>query len=319
MVRSRESGVIEYFDEARIRECLDWSPLIAALRQAFAADDADVPRRHRHALPGDGDQPGTLLIMPAWNAAYLGVKVANVFPGNQARRLPTVSATYLLMDAATGRSLAFFEAEELTARRTAAASLLAASRLARVDAATLLVVGAGRVARQLVDAYSAQFPLQRVVVWNHRVDGAKKLVAELRSEGRRAQWSDDLAASCRDADIVTCATLSTSPLVRGDWLRPGTHVDLVGGFTPAMREADDALMRRARVYVDSLPGALAEAGDIVQPVAAGVLDRAAIAGDLFALARGAGNEHRGAVTVFKSVGHALEDLVAAATAYEATG
>ena len=312
--------MIDLFDERRVRESLDWSSLVGALAAAFAAELATVPDRHHHRLAQQGEDAPTLLLMPAWTEAYLGVKVVSVFPRNQARHLPTVTGAYLLMSGRTGEPLAYLDAQELTARRTAATSLLAASRLARPDSSTLLVVGAGRIARLLIDAYRSWFPLRRIVVWNHRPEGASKVVRELRTQGCAAERSEDLAASCHEADIVTCATLSRSPLVRGDWLKPGTHVDLVGGFTPEMREADDEAIRRGMVYVDSMAGALSEAGDIVRPIADGVIREADLVGDLSTLANmKVGERKHDDVTVFKSVGHALEDLVAAITVYEVSG
>ena len=309
--------MVEFINAQRIRQHLDWAPLVDALAVAFAEASVNAPSRHRHAL-GDGERSPTSLIMPAWNASYLGVKVVNVFPGNAARGRPTVTGTYLLMDGGTGEPLAVLDADELTAWRTAAASLLAASRLARPDSAVLVVVGAGRIARQLVAAYQSAFALRRIVVWNRHVERARRLVDEIGPA--RAEVSADLASACAEADIITCATLAETPLVRGAWLRPGTHLDLVGGFKPTMREADDAAVRRAKVYVDSLHGALSEAGDIMAPLKDGVISESDIVGDLFALMQGRAPARRGEckVTLFKSVGHALEDLVAAATVYEST-
>ena len=309
--------MVEFINAQRIRQHLDWAPLVDALAVAFAEASVNAPSRHRHAL-GDGERSPTSLIMPAWNASYLGVKVVNVFPGNAARGRPTVTGTYLLMDGGTGEPLAVLDADELTAWRTAAASLLAASRLARPDSAVLVVVGAGRIARQLVAAYQSAFALRRIVVWNRHVEGARRLVDDIGPA--RAEVSADLASACAEADIITCATLAETPLVRGAWLRPGTHLDLVGGFKPTMREADDAAVRRAKVYVDSQHGALTEAGDIMAPLKGGVITESDIVGDLFALMQGRAPARRGEreVTLFKSVGHALEDLVAAATVYEST-
>lgn len=309
--------MVEFINAQRIRQHLDWTRLVDALAVAFAEASVNAPSRHRHAL-GDGERSPTSLIMPAWNASYLGVKVVNVFPGNAARGRPTVTGTYLLMDGGTGEPLAVLDADELTAWRTAAASILAASRLARPDSAVLVVVGAGRIARQLVAAYQSAFALRRIVVWNRHVEGARRLVDELGPP--RAEVSEDLAGACAEADIITCATLAETPLVRGAWLRPGTHLDLVSGFKPTMREADDAAVRRARIYVDSLHGALTEAGDIMAPLKDGVISESDIVGDLFALMQGRAPARRGEreVTLFKSVGHALEDLVVAATVYEST-
>ena len=307
----------EFISAQRIREHLDWTRLVDALAAAFAEASVNVPVRHRHALGADEHAP-TSLIMPAWNASYLGVKVVNVFPRNATRGRPTVTGTYLLMDGGTGELLAVLDADELTAWRTAAASLLAASRLARPDSAALLVVGAGRIARQLVAAYGSAFALRRIVVWNRHVERARRLGDELGLA--YAEVGTDLASACAEADIITCATLAEAPLVRGCWLRPGTHLDLVGGFKPSMREADDDAVRRARVYMDSLHGALTEAGDIMAPLKDGVIGESDIVGDLFALMQGRapGRGSECEVTLFKSVGHALEDLVAASTVYEST-
>jgi ornithine cyclodeaminase/alanine dehydrogenase-like protein (mu-crystallin family) len=247
------------------------------------------------------------------------VKVVSVYPGNGARKLPSVSASYLLCDGATGEHLALIDGAEITRRRTAAASALAASYLARDDAASLLIVGSGHIAGLMVAAYRAVRPISRVRVWNVREAGAARLVARLRTQGVAAEAVTDLAAAVAEADIVACATLAREPLVQGVWLRPGTHLDLIGGFTPAMREADDEAVRRSRVFIDT-DAALAEAGDLLDPIAHGVLQRDDIAGDLFSLCRGdaTGRRDRKEITLFKSVGSALEDLASAGLAYGAT-
>ncbi len=259
--------------------------------------------------------------MPAWRAnGLLGVKVVSVFPGNGARGLAAVSASYLLCDGATGQHLALIDGAEITRRRTAAASALAGSFLAREDAASLVIVGAGHVGGLMAEAYRVVRPIERVRVWNIRSAGAERLAARLRAEGVAADAVTDLAAAVAQADIVSCATLSLEPLVRGEWLRPGTHLDLIGGFTPAMREADDTAVRRARVFIDT-DAALVEAGDLIDPIAHGVLRREDIAGSLFSLCRGeaAGRRDAQEITLFKSVGSALEDLAAAGLAYAGEG
>jgi ornithine cyclodeaminase len=255
--------------------------------------------------------------MPAWRTGgLLGVKLVSVFPGNGARGLPAVSSSYLLCDGETGRHLALIDGTEITGRRTAAASALAASFLARADAAVLLVVGAGHVAGLIPAAYTIVRPIRHVLVWNIRTAGAERLATRLHTSGFAAEAVSDLAAAVRRADIVSCATLARAPLILGEWLRPGVHLDLIGGFTPAMREADDTAVRRARVFIDT-DAALAEAGDLVGPLASGALRRADIAGDLAQLCRREVSARRalGDVTLFKSVGSALEDLAAAALAY----
>ncbi|MBN8998703.1 MAG: ornithine cyclodeaminase family protein, partial [Rhizobiales bacterium] len=252
---------------------------------------------------------------------HVGVKIVTVFPGNAARGAATVQGAYLLLSGETGAPLALIDGPRLTLWRTAAASALAADYLARPDARHLVMAGAGALAAHLVAAHAAQRPIERVSIWARRRDRAEALAARLDRPGLAVAAVHDLDAAVAEADIVSAATLAAAPLIHGDRLRSGTHVDLVGGFTPAMREADDAAVRRARVYVDTLAGALAEAGDIVQPIAAGVLDRDAIAGDLFALARGEAVGRRSAdeITLFKSVGTALEDLAAAIAVWRQTG
>jgi ornithine cyclodeaminase len=293
--------------------------LLPALERMFR-DGCTAPVRHHHTIEVPGAADAILLLMPAWRAGeYLGIKLVTVFPGNSARGLPAVSAGYLLMDGQSGAVLAMIDGGELTAKRTAATSALAARFLARPDARTLLVVGTGRIARELARCHVAVRPaLERVLVWGRSAANAAAAAAELTRDGIRATAAPGLEAAVAAADIVSSATLATEPLIRGEWVRPGTHVDLVGGYTPAMREADDALIRKARVFADTRDGALKEAGDLAAPIASGVLDASSVV-DLRGLCRG---EHPGRrapaeVTVFKSVGAALEDLAAAILVYEA--
>jgi ornithine cyclodeaminase len=302
---------MKILDAAQTAAALPFDRLIPALREAFVLG-AEVPLRHRHDIAQPDGVTASLLLMPAWRASGLmGVKVVSVFPGNGARGLPAVSASYLLCDGATGQHLALIDGSEITRRRTAASSALAGSFLAREDASSLLIVGSGHVAGLMAEAYRVVRPIERVRVWNIRSAGAERLAARLGAEA-----VSDLAAAVADADIVSCATLSQTPLIRGEWLRAGTHVDLIGGFTPAMREADDAAVQRSRVFIDT-DAALAEAGDLIDPIAHGVLRREDIAGSLFTLCRGEtpGRRDVAEITLFKSVGSALEDLAAAGLAY----
>jgi ornithine cyclodeaminase len=271
--------------------------------------------RSSYPVTGAGDR---LLLMPAWAGESLGVKIVTVFPANRARGLASVSALYLLLDGATGHPLALIDGEALTLRRTAAASALAATYLARPDSKVLLVVGAGALAPCMAAAHCALRPIERVLVWGRSVEHVKVTVARLVGEGLPAEASADLPAGLAVADIVTCATTAREPIVRGALVRPGTHVDLVGGFTPEMRECDDALVQRAEVFVDTYAGALKEAGDLVQPMAAGAIAREHIRAEVADLVHGRhpGRGSAAAVTVFKSVGTALEDLCAARLVYE---
>jgi ornithine cyclodeaminase/alanine dehydrogenase-like protein (mu-crystallin family) len=308
---------MKHFDQPATREPLDFARLVPALRAAFAAE-AQVPPRHVHAIETAGAGKGTVLIMPAWSdAGFLGIKTINIFPGNSARGLPGLHATYVLYDARTGVPLAMMDGNELTARRTAAASALGASFLARTDARRLLVLGTGRVARLLPAAHASVRPIDGVRVWNHRPEGAQALAAQWRAEGFNARATTDLEAAVRQADIVSCATLATAPLVRGEWLAPGSHLDLIGSFTPAMREADVRCFEGARTFVDTTE-ALQKAGELLDAIAAGTLRADEVQGTLAALCRGecAGRTGREERTVFKAVGSALEDLAAATLVWQ---
>ncbi|WP_186399666.1 ornithine cyclodeaminase family protein [Stappia sp. P2PMeth1] len=306
-------------DQDATRAALDWRPLIEALRAMFR-DGCESPVRHHHDFAVPGETDGTLLLMPAWvPGRYLGTKLATVVPGNGARGLPAVMASYLLNDARTGEMVALIDGGELTARRTAAASALAADYLARADARHLVVVGTGRLSRNLAAAHASVRPISRISVWGRDIEKAQAVAEDISGElGILTQAAGDLEAAVREADIVSCATLSEAPLVRGAWLQPGSHVDLVGAFKPTMRESDDEAMARARVFVDTREGATTEAGDIVQALASGALAEDGIEADLFDLVRGTHPVLRQAedITLFKSVGAALEDLAGAILAFE---
>ena len=284
-----------------------------ALEAAFVAGDTVAPQRHAHAL-GAG---GSLLLMPAWSGDALGVKLVTVMPQAAAQGLPTVQASYLLSERHSGALLALLDGEALTLRRTAAASALAARHLMRDGARTLLIVGAGRLAPWLVRAHLALRPsLVHVRVWARRSESAQALARQLHGEGIDATVPADLALALAvaEADVISCATTSAEPVVRGAWLRPGTHLDLVGGFRADMREIDDEAVARCQpIVVDTRAGALTEAGDLVQPLARGVIAPHDISGELAELLRGecAGRTADDQITLFKSVGTALEDLVAA--------
>jgi ornithine cyclodeaminase len=301
-------------DAASTARLLPWPALIEALRAMFTAG-CEVPMRATHRI----GEAGTLLLMPAWRpGGRLGVKTVAIFPGNGALGLPALHSTYSLSDAGTGVPLAQFDGNEITSRRTAAASALAASYLARPDSRRLLIVGSGRVAGLLAEAMRAVRPIDSVAVWNHRAAPAEALAARLRAVGFDAHATVDLGRAVADADIVSCATLATSALVRGEWLRAGTHLDLIGSFTPQMREADAECFVRCRVFVDTLE-ALAKSGDVLAAIGEGGFDPARLQGTLQQLCAGTrgGRGDAGEVTLFKAVGSALEDLAAAELAFDA--
>jgi ornithine cyclodeaminase/alanine dehydrogenase-like protein (mu-crystallin family) len=310
-----------------VEAALPFGTLVPALRQAFAAG-AEVPARHVHTMPDGADEDVTSLLMPAWTAptaeggGFYGVKIVNVAPGNAARGLPGLHGVYLLFEAATGRPLALLDADVLTARRTAAASALAGAHLARPDATRLLVLGAGRVAELLPAAYAAVRPIRQVAVWARRPEAAATLAVRWQAAGFDTELVEDteLPAAVAAADIISCATPATEPLVQGAWLSPGSHLDLIGSFTPAMREADDDCFRGARIAIDT-DEALAKSGDLLGPISRGLFGAADVRATLAQLCRGAvpGRTQEKQRTVFKSVGTALEDLAAAQLVWAATG
>ena len=299
---------------AEIDAALSFPALVDALAEAFRADVV-TPPRHHHTVPRDGAD-ATLLLMPAWTGAvlggFLGVKIVSVFPDNGRKGLPSVLGTYLLMDGETGRPVAALDGTRLTLWRTAAASALAARHLARREAARMAMVGAGALAPFLIRAHAGQRPITSVKLWNHNAERARQVAAELASQGLPVEATENLEEAVREADLVSCATLSTAPLVHGAWLDPGAHLDLVGAFNLAMREADDAALQRASVYIDT-PAARTEGGDVALALASGAIAADHVKGDLFALCRSEapGRERADEITAFKSIGTAIEDLAAA--------
>ncbi len=300
-------------DAAQVHAALPYPALIEALREAFQAG-GDVPLRQHYTIPNAQGADGMLLVMPAWQAGrHMGIKAVSVFPDNPTQGLPSVIGAYLLFDARNGAPKAVIDGVALTVRRTACASALAAGYLARREAAHLLMAGAGALAPHLVRAHCAVRRYVKVSLWNRNPARAEELAAGLRDLGVAVKVIEDLEAAARAADVISCATLSAEPLIKGAWLKAGAHLDLVGGFTPRMREADDEAVGRAEVYCDTRAGALKEAGDLTQPIERGIITAASVRGDLFDLVRGEAPLRSGpeAITLFKSVGYALEDLAAA--------
>jgi alanine dehydrogenase len=312
---------------AEVDAGLDDLALIDRLDRLFRTG-CEMPPRHHHTIVqpgGPGSADATLLLMPAWTrgpSGRVGVKIVTVFPDNGRRTLPSIYGQYLLLDGNTGACLALLDGTTLTKRRTACASGLASRYLSRPDSERLLMIGAGALAPELIRVHCKVRPIREVAIWGRRPEAAQRLGDQLSSSlptmlGRAVtvRAVADRQQAVRSADIVSCATLSKAPLVEGAWLGEGQHIDLVGAYTPDMRESDDEAVRRARVHVDTRAGATREAGDIVQPIRSGAITADNIVADLFELARGA-RPGRSAgdvrsITLFKSVGAALEDLAAA--------
>ena len=300
-----------------LSKALDYGTLVDALDVAFRSDYR-IPARHHHSMSSDCDEDTTILLMPAWNESYLGVKTAVVAPGNAALGLPSVNASYQLLDRQTGALIALIDGPELTARRTAAASALASRYLSKVNSSRLLMIGTGTLAPHLIEAHASQRGIKEVFVWGRHFERSEALVASINLPGVALRAVGDLEGAVGDADIVSCATLTREPLIFGKWLRPGQHLDLVGGFTQDMREADDMTVIRSRIFVDT-EETIETTGDIWNPLSREVIQKRDIFGTLFSLsgaeappARPNGDE----ITFFKSAGTALEDLASAVLAYQ---
>ena len=313
-------------DAEAVESALGFPKLVDILDDAFRIG-AIAPPRHHHTIGLAGRPDATLLLMPAWTTSapgvetagkYAGIKSVTVFPDNARLGKPAVYGAYLLLSTETGEPVALMDAPRLTVWRTAAASALAARYLSRTDASRMLMVGAGALASYLVRAHASVRPIREVMVWNRTQANAEKLVRKLAGSGFQVSVTSDLESPARAADLISTATLSEVPLVHGAWLKPGTHLDCVGAFRPHMRETDDGVVSRARLWVDTRAGAFHEAGDIVMPLKAGVIRESDVVGDLFELARGTAPKRTSPeeITMFKSVGAAIEDLAAAVAVYE---
>ena len=315
-------SALRFYAADEVHAALGLPALADAIAQALR-DGISAPLRHAHQIsPTD-----SLLLMPAWsthsshNRGAIGVKLVTVFPGNATKldtidgehAASTVNAIYVLFNRDSGTPRAVIDGEALTLRRTAAASLLAARYLGPADVRTVLIVGTGRLARFMAHAHCTGRTVERLLIWGRSAERAQTMAAALRAESLPAEAVDDLQGAVSDAGIISCATTATAPIVHGAWLAPGTHLDLVGGFKRNMREVDDAAVRSARLYVDTYAGALAESGDIVEPMELGVITREDIVGELADLVAGRVEGRRSAdeITLFKSVGTAIEDLAAA--------
>lgn len=301
-----------------LEKLLDYNTLIVGLKKAFQ-EDYEVPVRHHHNYknPKEGKE-STLLLMPAWQVGqYLGVKLITVSPENGKYNLPSIHGIYTLFDAHQGMPLAQLDARTLTNLRTAATSALASSFLSKENSTRLLMVGTGALAPELIKAHVAVRPIQEILVWGRDFEKAKLICKQLADSSFDIFPIKKIEEGIKKVDIISCATLSNQPLVHGEFLQAGQHLDLVGAFKPEMRETDDLAIQRSSVFVDTYDG-LHESGDIFQPLESGLLKREEIRADLFELCKNEklGRTNNEEITFFKSVGHALEDLAAAKLAYE---
>ena len=304
-----------FIDDIFIEENTLFPELISEIKNSFSFQKTIVPTRHHHDFPNPKTQANTtLLLMPAWNPYNnAGIKVVTICPENQQFDLPSVQGSYIYLDATTGVLKAILEAKNLTAKRTAATSALASSFLSKENVSSLLMIGTGALAKNLIKAHASVRPIQHVYIWGRNFEKAIQIASEVQQENFAITPIRDIKEKVSEVDIISCATLSKTPLVLGQFLQPGQHIDLVGAYTPTMREADDKTIQISSVYVDTFEAGLKESGDISIPLQSGILNKKNIKGDLFSLCKNDRIERKndGEITLFKSVGHALEDLAAA--------
>ena len=296
-----------------VAKTLPYDRLIESLRQAFSIDTIS-PERTQHKIKANGDSDATLLIMPAWKEGKnIGIKIVSVFPGNVEHNLSAVHANYFLLDGENGLPKAILDGTELTLRRTACTSALAADYLANHDAKTLLMVGTGNLAPHLVKAHMQVRNYSKVMIWGRRQKKAEELIALLKFDNIKIDVVKDLKAAVSVADVISCATLSNEPLILGKWLKPGQHLDLVGAFTPEMREVDNQAVALSKIMVDTYDGALSESGELIDALKEGAIVEKDILAELAEVIKEEKTVRTKAdeITLFKSVGTALEDLAAA--------
>ena len=319
---SQTVGVaMKFIDAEQINRALSYAELISGLDR-YHRQDTPAMEDMLIAQPIEDQVVNHLLVRAAWQYSQaVGIKLVTIFPDNPSQKsLPAVQALYVVFDGADGSPIATIDGAALTYWKTAADSALGARYLARKDIANMLMVGAGAMAPHLIKAHCAASPsINRVSIWNRNSNKAKHLAAELNSDSVSVQHTEDLETSARQADLISSATMAKEPLIRGTWLSPGTHLDLVGAFTPDMREADDAVMKASTVFVDARQTTIGVVGEIMIPLSNGPITEADIVADLFDLCRGDhhGRTDREEVTLYKNGGGGHLDLMTARLLLEA--
>ena len=289
--------------------------LISEIQNSFSSDEIIVPMRQHHDFPNPKVQAdSTLLLMPAWHPSKnAGVKLVTISPENGKFTMPSIQGTYIYFDATKGSIKAIFEAKNLTSKRTAATSALASSYLSKKDSNSLLMIGTGALSINLIKAHASVRPIKKVFIWGRNFEKAKAICDQLKDEKFIISPIKNIEDKISDVDIISCATLSKNPLVLGNYVKDGQHIDLVGAYKKDMREADDITIKKSSVFIDTYQGGLKESGDIYIPLQKGILKENEIKADLFQLCSNQkqGRKTNKEITLFKSVGHAIEDLAAA--------
>ena len=303
---------MQFITKEDVERLAPYGPLVEALAKGLGEPIECPPRSHFNP----NHDASAVLIMPAWRPhQIMGTKIVSIWPGNNARGLSAVSAIYVVTSCKDGTPLAVIDGTELTLRRTAAAAALAARTLARPNSQRLLVLGTGALSAHLAMAHHSVFNLSKVTVWGRSLDKACRVVANLAEVGIAAQATNDLQLALANADIVAAATTASTPFIPSAWVRAGTHLGLIGAFTANMAEAEPELLPRGRLFADNRAAVLEKGGEVVQALRAGLISEKDVLAELSELvaspALADGRRADLDITVFKSVGFAALDLIAA--------
>ena len=304
---------MKVYDKENVASSLQYGILIEALRKAFSSK-ITAPERVQHTIKNKNGSDATLLLMPAWKIGeHIGIKIVSVFPENTTNNMNAVHANYFLMNANDGKPVAVMDGTELTLRRTACASALAADYLVNKNVDTLLMIGTGNLAPHMIKAHCVVRNYSRILIWGRNEEKAERLALSLNIKDKEILAKNDLKEALNVANVISCATLTQKPLIMGDWIKPGQHLDLVGAFTPDMAEVDSKAIAMSKVVVDTYEGALSESGELINALKEGLIKKKHILSDLRELVLEEKNIRKDSndITLFKSVGTALEDLAAA--------
>ena len=304
---------MKVYDRENVASSLQYGILIEALRKAFSSK-ITAPERVQHTIKNKNGSDATLLLMPAWKIGeHIGIKIVSVFPENTTNNMNAVHANYFLVNANDGKPVAVMDGTELTLRRTACASALAADYLVNKNVDTLLMIGTGNLAPHMIKAHCVVRNYSRILIWGRNEEKAERLALSLNIKDKEILAKNDLKEALNVADVISCATLTQKPLIMGDWIKPGQHLDLVGAFTPDMAEADSKAIAMSKVVVDTYEGALSESGELINALKEGHIKKEHILSDLreLVLEEKKIRKDSNDITLFKSVGTALEDLAAA--------
>jgi len=304
---------LKVYDRENVASSLQYGILIEALRKAFSSK-ITAPERVQHTIKNKNGSDATLLLMPAWKIGeHIGIKIVSVFPENTTNNMNAVHANYFLVNANDGKPVAVMDGTELTLRRTACASALAADYLVNKNVDTLLMIGTGNLAPHMIKAHCVVRNYSRILIWGRNEEKAERLALSLNIKDKEILAKNDIKEALNVADVISCATLTQKPLIMGDWIKPGQHLDLVGAFTPDMAEADSKAIAMSKVVVDTYEGALSESGELINALKEGRIKKEHILSDLRELVLEEKNIRKDSndITLFKSVGTALEDLAAA--------